>query len=1403
MQLISIAHRIKIFQTTAGLKRRRSAYSNILFSDDATLLRATSSSHRNHQTSVCNNDARRYSSQINGRPLPLASNKYYRRGNTSSLYPDHYRSYGTQTAQYQCTQKSLPFQNLSAANVNKSQHRSPKPSHIKHDNTNQTLNAISKRLSFFFSDANLRHDAYARSILEKHDCRYLPLDVIMTFKSIQRWTDDSNVVLNAVDYMNDNYVNDNNSIKLTTYTSDDAGNVFIGRELPFHYDTSLKEAQKKIMLIEGWPSDRDTRRIEDRLWALLCTKSTALDGIKNNHEKNLIAYWNTDIGKGLKTIEFQTEEGAVDAWSNLERAARKNTPNSRIPNQFVITITEDADNYKEYQLTVQNISLVARTMTIDCPEDKLLTDEKEQILSLFEQKLNKSEEAVQIEAEVKHTASLIDYHTPAKTKWWADGNATPPLHRCVEAMDDIFHQHNNLPPPSREWLHEYMRSRRRQHGNIDKGLYEEQRLELCNDAANLISCIKHSIADGKIRGLGGKDAYLLSELLGRAMLIFSETPPPRGTHSRGRAQQPSPIDHDKTASVSPYEACLGVMDMLRSLNLDILSSHYACTIRAACHEARWEEASTVFLNQINGNDGGDSNDVITGGFSPINPTLGWDQPLEVGLYAVARDAWYKSLLAEQQQQAVSIDSPSKQVFDAAMKMCMISPSEQDRYVLAAGLALGRAGLWSECLDLATEPASISTYGPSITAAAMLACIESSRYTEAIEAFDYFMSGSQSVASEWQWSGGNITAVEPICRDLALQAMGNVSRGGYSEEARSMFGVIMEEGSPLSCDGLIGLMHTLENDGNWKESVQVLDRFMASNFNGEGPKWRIVPNVVQLQKDSANDELASETEVNNVCEEMLASVMRVCNNEGHFGLAAVLCTVTDKLCHESNGCVNLTNGEDAVQGILASTLKSNSVFEAYTHSLYGLGCKRIAERLIKESDDADIEKIVSIPKRMRQNIPKAESWIQAAKSIENLLEAKNAIQVEHKDLCPESYFLFERGLSRAMEYCNDSNQPSAALYLFHNAARTLRNKKDQHLTDRFKSFLGMGKQTNQNPREEIFTDEAFDFSGIEFTDSILVAIINAYIKLGRPDQALSTYNDAISQLESPNLMRQSSNSILEVLLEIDVDECVKSLDNRSSTPATFITIAKHLAANGVWHEIGEIYNHARRAGCVSEELGFIAMQAVNESELADGKIVVCRKIAEDVANTIGIDKDEWITSRYWEIKRYVGYHYARLLMNWNDPSTSKKSELVFAIKEMRSCSKQGTLTKNAPLMFIAQQGDLYSTDKKNASGKKSLSDRERRSVVNLILEACVEADRSNLLQKHTFTAHVARSLRKMNANKECIKIVRGLVAPFGKCHHQVAMEEAIYAATEERDYDSLELLMNKFEESGYDSSRLHI
>jgi hypothetical protein len=62
---------------------------------------------------------------------------------------------------------------------------------------------------------------------------------------------------------------------------------------------------------------------------------------------------------------------------------------------------------------------------------------------------------------------------------------------------------------------------------------------------------------------------------------------------------------------------------------------------------------------------------------------------------------------------------------------------------------------------------IANSSQSIAAAAMLACIECSRYAEAIDAYDVFMSGNRSVASKYQWGGGDITAVKPLCRDLAL------------------------------------------------------------------------------------------------------------------------------------------------------------------------------------------------------------------------------------------------------------------------------------------------------------------------------------------------------------------------------------------------------------------------------------------------------------------------------------------------------------------------------------------------------------------------------------------------------------------------------------------------------------
>ncbi len=160
---------------------------------------------------------------------------------------------------------------------------------------------------------------------------------------------------------------------------------------------------------------------------------------------------------------------------------------------------------------------------------------------------------------------------------------------------------------------------------------------------------------------------------------------------------------------------------------------------------------------------------------------------------------------------------------------------------------------------------------------------------------------------------------------------------------------------------------------------------------------------------------------------------------------------------------------------------------------------------------------------------------------------------------------------------------------------------------------------------------------------------------------------------------------------------------------------------------------------------------------------------------------------------------QLLMRWDDPSTSQKEELLFAVNEMRRCSSEGTLAKHAPLMCIVKIADLYETDGRVDEG--GMSEKLKRSAINLILEACEEARRSGLMNSHTFTAEAARSLRDLKANKECVAMVRSLLSESGKSRHRIAMEEAIRAASDERDHESLELFTNAYARLGYDPRKI--
>lgn len=102
--------------------------------------------------------------------------------------------------------------------------------------------------------------------------------------------------------------------------------------------------------------------------------------------------------------------------------------------------------------------------------------------------------------------------------------------------------------------------------------------------------------------------------------------------------------------ISSFDRSEEVLDTLQKWNLDIRSRHYEYAIISANRESRYKEASELFLRAID----------PEAGYSPISVSL--DTPH--GLVAIA-------LWAQEEGLPVA-----EHVFDAVMKLTMVSPSDQ-------------------------------------------------------------------------------------------------------------------------------------------------------------------------------------------------------------------------------------------------------------------------------------------------------------------------------------------------------------------------------------------------------------------------------------------------------------------------------------------------------------------------------------------------------------------------------------------------------------------------------------------------------------------------------------------------------------------------------------------------------
>ncbi|GAX24373.1 hypothetical protein FisN_4Lh497 [Fistulifera solaris] len=360
----------------------------------------------------------------------------------------------------------------------------------------------------------------------------------------------------------------------------------------------------------------------------------------------------------------------------------------------------------------------------------------------------------------------------------------------------------------------------------------------------IISDFEHQVRLGVIKA-NGKHRHECSVLLEEILRLLSLC----GAHSD---------------ELSPFDECRRLLDLMeKEWKIELQHNHCEYAVVTASREQRWSEAADVFWRHIDPN---------RAGYNPCDISI--TEP--IGLYAIARDAQQKKR------------SAVERVFDAVLRMSMVSPSDQDRYVIAAGTAMGLVGEWQGVVDFLNKASNAGKFGQPLVAAGMKACILCEQYDHAVRLYNELLDANH-VANEWQWSGGE-DRLHPLCRDLALIALGRTSQTGTSERALAILNAVLEDGAKISSKALFGTLLACEKDGNWRDAIRIAllpfhfhyrsllasdDEHLLSTFGETGPPSETLDGSLHM---------------------LLLPVIRTCTSQGFPG-AAVLSQILFATCYE--------------------------------------------------------------------------------------------------------------------------------------------------------------------------------------------------------------------------------------------------------------------------------------------------------------------------------------------------------------------------------------------------------------------------------------------------------------------------------------------------------------------------
>eukprot|EP00934_Nitzschia_sp_Nitz4_P001507 Nitzschia sp. Nitz4//scaffold119_size111653//16006//16620//NITZ4_004177-RA/size111653-exonerate_protein2genome-gene-0.3-mRNA-1//1//CDS//3329533797//1507//frame0 len=167
-----------------------------------------------------------------------------------------------------------------------------------------------------------------------------------------------------------------------------------------------------------------------------------------------------------------------------------------------------------------------------------------------------------------------------------------------------------------------------------------------------------------------------------------------------------------------------------------------------------------------------------------------------------------------------------------------------------------------------------------------------------------------------------------------------------------------------------------------------------------------------------------------------------------------------------------------------------------------------------------------------------------------------------------------------------------------------------------------------------------------------------------------------------------------------------------------------------------------------------MSALARSKV-DNRLRLLREIVADNADSMGMKRDKWLKTRYWHMKRALGFYYARLLMRWNDPDTCHLDELELAIEDFYQRKEEGLRAKHDVVSTIIRNTGVCEAAEIDSERWKFVP-QAKSNWLDLLLDVLDESEQSSLTHDPIFVENMVLALRTVQADLECSTFVASVM-----------------------------------------------